>query len=338
MTSTNLSASKFFYFQWHFVEECNLRCRHCYQEGYSHKILPREDIFRIAEAIDSTLCKWGKLGRVSLTGGEPFLQEELLFDILNFLEQSPNFYWLGVLTNGTLITEDTVNRLKKISKLKEVQVSIDGSSGALHDQIRGMGSFQKAVSGIQLLKQCGIGVSLMFTVHRSNMFDVVDVIDLAKELKVDYLTIERVTPCSKNDNVGLFLTPSEVKNIYQNVYHKKNDIEQTSGLKIRVSRPLWTLIDDKMGGFCPVGLTSLAILHDGTVLPCRRMNISIGNVLEDGLFKIWYSSEVLWKIRNKNLLEGKCNKCAHIGRCGGCRAIAYSVKNNYLAEDPQCWR
>ena len=22
-----------FYFQWHFLEECNLKCKHCYQKG-----------------------------------------------------------------------------------------------------------------------------------------------------------------------------------------------------------------------------------------------------------------------------------------------------------------
>lgn len=26
---------KEFYFQWHFLNKCNLRCKHCYQEGYT---------------------------------------------------------------------------------------------------------------------------------------------------------------------------------------------------------------------------------------------------------------------------------------------------------------
>ena len=28
-----------FYFQWHFTNHCNLRCSHCYQEGYHYQDL-----------------------------------------------------------------------------------------------------------------------------------------------------------------------------------------------------------------------------------------------------------------------------------------------------------
>ncbi|MCL4418034.1 MAG: radical SAM/SPASM domain-containing protein, partial [Actinobacteria bacterium] len=58
----------------------------------------------------------------------------------------------------------------------------------------------------------------------------------------------------------------------------------------------------------------------------------------DSIFKIWYTSDLLWKIRNKNNLKGKCNKCELIPRCSGCRAIAYAMTGDYLSEDPQCWK
>lgn len=178
----------------------------------------------------------------------------------------------------------------------------------------------------------------MFTLHKLNQNNVLNVLNLAEELNIDAITIERVTPMSAEDIKSLYIEPEELHRIYNSIYQKKKEIEARSDLKIRVSRPLWTLIDDKLGGFCPIGFTSLCILHDGTVLPCRRLEIPLGNILTEGLYKIWYTSDILWKIRNKKLLTGKCNDCAFLQNCGGCRAIAYHANGDYMAEDPQCWK
>lgn len=59
-----------FYFQWHFMNSCNLRCSHCYQEGYHYEDMPWEKLMIIANQITTALRKWNMLGRISLTGGE----------------------------------------------------------------------------------------------------------------------------------------------------------------------------------------------------------------------------------------------------------------------------
>lgn len=332
------AAEEGFYFQWHFLESCNLRCIHCYQQGYATKELPREQIFQIALHLDNALSKWGKRGRISLTGGEPFLRKDLLCDLLERFNSSEHFNWIGILTNGTLIDDSIVDRLQAYDKLKEIQVSIDGATEMSHDKVRGSGSYARALEGIARLKVKGFTVSLMFTLHRLNQDEAEGVIDLAQQLGVDALTIERVTPMNDDDRQRLFIEVETLQAIYKRIYRKKLEAEKTSKLKIRVSRPLWNLIDEHIGGFCPVGLSSLCILHDGTALPCRRMEIPLGNVLTDGLFKIWYTSQTLWKLRNKHLLQGKCHGCPTLGNCGGCRAIAYTINGDVMAEDPQCWR
>ena len=326
-----------FYFQWHFIESCNLRCVHCYQEDYQKEHLPIEKLLQIAENMDKTLHKWNKKGRVSLTGGEPFLKPDLLFTLLKYFEESKTFYWVGLLTNGTLIDDAIAEKLTQYPKISEIQISIDGSTAFVHDKIRGEGNFNKAINAIKILKSHDLFVSIMFTLHKENKDEAKPMLELAERLGVDAITIERITPMNKNDIHRFYLEPDELHETYNNLYIKKIEIEKRSDLKIRVSRPLWTLIDSNLGGFCPAGLTSLAILHDGTVLPCRRLEVPIGNILEDGLFKIWYTSPILWRLRNKNNLLGKCYNCKYLHACGGCRAIAYTVNGDYMAEDPQCW-
>jgi len=237
-----------------------------------------------------------------------------------------------------LIDDAIAFDLKAFEKLKEIQVSIDGASQESHDRIRGKGSFDKAIEGIKILIRSGFYVSLMFTLHKLNKDEVIGVINLAEQLGVNAITIERMTPMNTDDINKFYLKPNELFDTYNDIYRKKIEIEQYSSLKIRVSRPLWTLFNENIGGFCPVGLTSLCILHDGTVLPCRRLNIPLGNILTDGLFKIWYTSDILWKLRNKNLLSKKCRDCDSLANCGGCRAIAYQVYGDFMGEDPQCWK
>lgn len=329
-----------FYFQWHFTNSCNLRCVHCYQEGYTFKDLPIEKLMCIANQIVEALKKWNMLGRISLTGGEPFLNP-LLLTLVEYFENKNEIKQIDILTNGTCITKKHVDFLKNCTKLHQIQISIDGPTADVHDKVRGKGTFLKVVNSINLLKENGIEVALMFTLMRQNKDCAVKVIEFAENMGVHAVTVERVTPCG-HSNIKDILSKDEIRDIYENITIRANNI--SNKLKVRRLRPLWintcglnTNLDNKIGGFCPVGFTSLAILHDGTVLPCRRLEIPIGNVLTDGLFKIWYDSNVLWKIRDKGNLKGKCHNCVNIERCGGCRAIAYNTTGDYMGEDVQCW-
>lgn len=334
-------SSKEFYFQWHFLNSCNLRCTHCYQENYKYMDMDLENLLRIADELISALTKWGMSGRISLTGGEPFLSKHL-YNLLDYLNRSEKIVSIDILTNGTLITDEDVTKLKQYDKLHQIQISLDGGTEKIHDSIRGNGNFRKAINGIRNLKAGGLEVALMYTLQKLNIDGYDDFIDLAISENVDAVTVERVTPCGQSA-LEEIIPADEIKRIYTDITKRAN--KMLAKPVIRRGRPLWintvcdsTRTDCTIGGFCPVGFTALAILHDGTVLPCRRMEIPLGNILTDGLYKIWYTSDVLWKIRDKNNLKGKCHGCENLPFCGGCRAVAYAATGDYMEEDPQCWK
>lgn len=335
-----------FYFQWHLSDRCNLRCKHCYEDGRVSFELDLIDKLKVIDIIINALQKWRMIGRVSLTGGEPLLLDEL-FPIFKELEKHKEIGQINILTNGTLITSDLAKRLKEFTKLKEVQVSLDGAIQTTHELIRGYGSYTSALQGIDHLLEHGIAVTIMFTLWKDNMSDIPALVDLAIEKKITALTVERVVPCGNGQQLrDKLLSPYELRDVYKylNESAARLDFKQ-SGVRLRRSRPLWigTCNDIEeadshgIGGFCPIGLSSLAILPDGTVLPCRRLEIPIGNLLRDGLYKIWYDSDLLWRVRDKNNLSGKCKGCKNIPYCGGCRAIAYQLTGDYMGEDSQCW-
>jgi radical SAM protein with 4Fe4S-binding SPASM domain len=341
-----------FYFQWHITERCNLRCLHCYQEQYtSQSEFSPAQLKKVADEIDITLEKWDMTGRIALTGGEPFLKKELI-PLMDYLERKKRIWKIGILTNGTLIDEEIVDKLKSLQKLYSIQISLDGASEETNDFIRGKGAYEKALDSFRLLHKKGIRTRLMFTVHKKNFRDVPALIDLAVREKIGALTIERLVPEGKGSEAKQwFLTKEEVHELYEYVSLRSDaEYENRTPLTIWKCRTLWANIDPErakatdgpaqiaLGSMCAIGINSLTILSDGTVLACRRLPIPIGNINDDSIYNIWHTSTLLWEIRDKNNLKGKCNACDLIARCSGCRAIAYAVTGDYLAEDPQCWK
>ncbi|HBX23302.1 MAG TPA: radical SAM protein [Desulfotomaculum sp.] len=335
-----------FYFQWHLTDKCNLQCQHCYQDNNNLELNLTEKL-KIVEVITQALRKWGMKGRVSLTGGEPFLDKDL-YSVLSALESQPEIGQINILSNGTLITTSLTQRLHEFKKIKEVQISLDGARQGTHDKIRGEGSFSRTLNGIDLLLEKGTAVTIMFTLWKENIAEVPALVDLVIEKKINAFTVERLVPCGNGRQLkDKILAPNELKKVYEYINERAEcESFMSSGVRVRRSRPLWinTCGDVEegaskgIGGFCPIGLSALAILPDGTVLPCRRLEIPLGNILTDGLYKIWYTSELLWRVRNKNNLKGKCNGCSNMPYCGGCRAIAYYLTGDYMGEDVQCWK
>jgi radical SAM protein with 4Fe4S-binding SPASM domain len=337
-----------FYIQWHITNKCNLRCEHCYQEDYTtDNELSFEEFKIIADKVFTTLHKWNKLGDFSITGGEPFLHPQI-FEILNIVNSSNDVSRLDILTNGTFITQEIIDRLKQFDKLRYIQISLDGSSPLIHDAIRGEGSFNKSMNGIRLLIQNGVEVRVMFTLQHYNMFDVPTIIDLCIKEHISGITIERVIPNGGGDR----FTPESIHMIFKYI-SDRSDEEYAKGtdLKILKYRPLWINIDPcrakigmntpihkDLGGLCSAGLDGICVLPNADVLACRRLPILIGNLQIDSLEKIWFQSKLLWEIRDKSNLKGKCHSCEYSSRCGGCRSMAYAYTGDYLEEDPHCWK
>lgn len=125
------------------------------------------------------------------------------------------------------------------------------------------GAFSKALESIKLLRRNDIETAVMFTLMKSNKDSALEMIDLAEAQRVNALTIERVTLCGHSAMTDT-LSSQELREIYEAVTIRANTLN--NGLVIKRLRPLWintaclnTRDNAKIGGFWPVGLTSLAI-------------------------------------------------------------------------------
>jgi MoaA/NifB/PqqE/SkfB family radical SAM enzyme len=141
---------------------CNLECTHCFiscsPTNHSHAMLSLADVrARLAEAEALGVKEY------YFTGGEPFMNREILEILAAALEKGP----ASVLTNGVLIRPETARRLKEISDASEysldVRISIDGWDAATNDPIRGEGTFERILNGIRHLASAGLNPVITVT-------------------------------------------------------------------------------------------------------------------------------------------------------------------------------
>lgn len=316
--------------QWHITHKCNLRCIHCYQEDYKND-LNFNEIKKIFYDYLSFIKVNNFKGHINITGGEPFLHPDF-FNVIKLFED--NDITFGILTNGTLLNEDIVKRLSKFKKLSFVQISLDGPK-KIHDEIRGKGNFKKAINGIRLLNKYDIESMAAFTAHKKNIAKLKTVIRIAEREKVKVFWSDRLIPTDKCEDI---LSSDE--------FIKMAQIMQKESLKaakrkrcvtdIRVNRALMFLGGSDRIYRCSAGITLLAILADGSVMPCRRLPIVIGNALESSITDLCSNSEVIKYLKDNEIPE-ECRKCYKSEKCrGGLKCLSYAVTGKLCVKDINC--
>jgi radical SAM protein with 4Fe4S-binding SPASM domain len=80
----------------------------------------------------------------------------------------------------------------------------------------------------------------------------------------------------------------------------------------------------------------MGIRPNGDVTPCPYLPVFAGSLRRSTLADLWTSSELFTGIRRRSALAGRCGSCEMNGQCGGCRARAYGMTGDLMAEDPLC--
>lgn len=141
---------------------CNLACRHCFiscgPRNERHALMS-------VEAVQSAVLESTRVGvrEFYFTGGEPFVHPQI-FDLIEFtIAHGP----LSILTNGVLIDQNSAARLRTIFDAApyslDLRISLDGTTAATNDPLRGRGTFEQILSAIRELAAVGIDPVLTVT-------------------------------------------------------------------------------------------------------------------------------------------------------------------------------
>jgi pyruvate-formate lyase-activating enzyme len=138
--------------------DCNLACDYCCARSSpqtERRALGVDRVRRLAtEAVDVGVSE------LILTGGEPFL----LPDIDELVAACSDKLPTTLLTNGMLFRGRRLDALRRMDRTRvALQISLDSASADLHDQHRGVGSWDRAVAGIRTARAEGFRVRVAAT-------------------------------------------------------------------------------------------------------------------------------------------------------------------------------
>ena len=151
---------------------CNLHCRHCWPKADTLSAATTIILKDFNTWIDNFIGLG--VGNFCITGGEPLTHSDCK-DMLAYSAGRDEVDRICLQTNGTELTKNHVAWMKRLPKEKiHFQISIEGASPGIHDNLRGNGSFEKTIAGLKLLGEIGLlhNVTLAFTEMQSNIEDL----------------------------------------------------------------------------------------------------------------------------------------------------------------------
>lgn len=317
--------------QWHITHRCNLRCAHCYQDDRAAQMsdaLLRETL----EKYEEFLNKRGCFGHVYLTGGEPLVHPRC-FDLIR--EITERGMAVSLLTNGTLIDPLTANRLALLHPTF-VQVSLDGVWEG-HDAIRGQYSFPRALKGIDALVAEHIPVMVSFTAQKSNLKSFPALAKICKQHGVRKLWWDRVITDTPEMTERLALTTKQFKRFCKSAARLEKRYRREDGSSMISRERSLQCMDEGRCYTCHPGINMITILADGSVMPCRRLPIVIGNIRDGSLEELLASDQTAQQLL-QSPIPPACADCRYAQVCrGGAKCVTYGQTGRLFEKDVNCF-
>jgi heme b synthase len=335
---------------WEITRRCNLRCVHCRsssgEEVKGHPDFSLEEAKRMLDDIASYAKPV-----VVLSGGEPLVREDV-FDIARYGTEKGLRMCLA--TNGVLVTDETCEHIKA-SGIKIVSLSLDGSTREVHDDFRCQeGAFDGTLRAARLFKKHGIEFIINSSFTKRNQEEIPRVYRLAKELGATAWYMFMIVPTGRGEDIMSELISKEE---YEEILDWHYDMEKEEDeilvrptcaphyYRVRLQRAKeegekvkHRTLKFSTGGSkgCLAGQLICLIDVDGNVLPCSYFPKAAGNVHRQSFKDVWENSELFRDMRDFKSYQGKCGSCEFVNVCGGCRARAYAMHGDYMAEEPFC--
>lgn len=312
---------------WEITQRCNLQCVHCLSDsgaGSGHELSTNE----CRGLIDQLTAL--KVFQVNIGGGEPFLREDLI-ELLTYSHEKGLVTCVS--TNGVLITDEMARVLSRLRMLY-LQVSLDGASAAINDQIRGRGTYGKILSAMDCLARHGVSFSINTVLTRLNFPQLDTLREMARQYGSE-LRVSRFRPAGRGRNSRESLGPRKDQLESFAEWLNEHDL-------VRTGDSFFCLTSEsrrrKGLDMCGAAKMTCCISPVGDVYPCaflQEMPFLAGNIRDVGLGELWDNARVFGLLRDLDVAS--CLSCPRFEICrGGCPAMAYHTYHEINMPDPEC--
>lgn len=292
---------------------CSHNCEFCYETAFLKQTRRRHGNLATLKRISEELAGAG-VEFIELVGGDP-AEHPQIGELTRFLCEDLGL-GVGILSNTHKSWEQVAPFVTALEwTVHGPQDYHDaftrpGTYQAVLDRLKG---FAKAKKSIQQ-----IGLTINFTpIMAEKLYGVVH--NLAQELPVDYVQLQRIGPFGGASGGHHALKLEDVLAIYRQI--KRIDEEMGIGIEVVDSYPLCLLPEDlrKYTARCDWGYGTAYVDMDGNLSRCAVNQILLDNVIksEEPLSRIWAENPSLVKFREKKYLPKKCQQCELLEQCGG---------------------
>jgi len=312
---------------------CPLQCPYCSNPleiaKYTNEI-STEDWVRVMQQAR-------KMGatQMGFSGGEPLVRQ----DLEELIQEARHLgYYTNLITSGVGMDEARVKRFKDAG-LDHIQISFQASNEELNNFLGGTKSFQHKYEMARIVKKYEYPMVLNIVIHRKNIEQMRDILDMTVELKADYVELASTQYYGwSRINVDQLLPTRE-----QLIKAEKIAMEYQEKLKGKC-KIIYVIPDyyenrpkPCMNGW---GAIFLTIAPDGTALPCHeagQLPIEFPNVKDYSIEELWNDSPGFNHFRGFDWMKEPCRSCPEKEKdFGGCRCQAFMMTGDAANADPVC--
>ncbi len=314
--------------------KCPLQCPYCSNPLDYAKYpdeLSTEDWKRV-------LSQARKMGAVQLgfSGGEPLTRQDLVELVHHARELG---YYSNLITSGYGLTEEKIVQLKQAG-LDHIQISIQASTQELNDHIAGTKTYEQKREVARLIKQHGYPMVLCVVIHRENIHQMPQILEMAENLGADYLELANTQYYGWAHINRDALLPTREQ--FEEAEKIAQDYKEKVAGRMKIYYVVPDYYEDRpkacMNGW---GTTFLTIAPDGTALPCHSARelpgLDCPNVKDFSIEQIWNESKTFNFFRGTEWMQEPCRSCDEKHKdFGGCRCQAYLFTGDMHSTDPVC--
>ncbi len=354
---------------WEATRACPLACLHCRAEARPHRN-PAELTTAEADALMRQVVAFGRPAPLFvITGGDPFQRPDL-FDLVRQAVRLGLAPAVSPSVTPT-VTPAALGRLHEVGA-RAVSLSLDGASARTHDGFRGIdGVFRQTFHAWQAAKQAGLKVQINTTVTKHNLDELPQVARLVRDHGASLWSLFFLVPTGRARTLD-GLTAREAEDVLHFAYDLGSAIpvkttEAHHFRRVMIQRQIlerhgadharvlglgrlyrslrkqavrFGLMRDTRVRRPPLDVNAargfVFVSHTGDVYPSGFLPLLAGNVRDHPLTEIYRSSSVFKRLRDPDLLGGRCGACEFRTVCGGSRSRAYALTGDPMADDPWC--
>jgi len=302
---------------WELTNLCNLRCVHCYLSDDARRELSTVEIKNVIDQLHELGVMW-----LTFSGGEPLLRR----DFSEIYEYAHGLgFLIHVFTNGTRFTQPIIDLFIQKPPYK-IEITLNGITAETFEKVTAVkGSFAKCLSGIKMLNDSGLRLTLKTNGMTINAHEVLKIKNFARSLPDTQWKFDTaLMPKRDHDTTPtqFRLKASQIIELYEDEKEMKEQISRECSDLKNATAP-----EGRAAFNCAAGRSRFHISSWGDLHPCHTVRTIRSSLLQNTV------AEAIEKVQAQVMAlvypeSSKCGSCGIHSKCNSCPGLAHLEKRS----------